>query len=219
MAKKVDISKNPDAITDYFGEVTDAVRQLQQNAYEVSKYRSEASRLASIANKRVSRLKKKGLTDSPAYQRYIKDGVKFGVKGKSHNELQSEVSRLVKFLDADTSTIRGYNKTLRNMAADTGIKYTDIKQLRAMAPKFFELSSKVEQYLRTVEDSASAIGYQKIWQAVNEYIKENRVDLGSAEKNIDEMTHKISQALSSYESDVSLPSGDFISLTDFPKTK
>ncbi|WP_457816372.1 hypothetical protein, partial [Staphylococcus aureus] len=130
----------------------------------INAYRKEASRLVSLANKRVQRLELNGLTDSPAYKAYIASGGKFGVRGKSHNELQQEVARLNRFINSTTSTIKGVNKTLKEMADNTGITYRDLKELRAKSSKFFELANKVEQYLRTVDDMASAIGYQKIWE-------------------------------------------------------
>lgn len=159
-------------------------------------YRKEVSRLASLANKRLVRLEKGDLTDSPAYSRWVEDGkVKFGVKNKSYNDLQKEMSRLKRFINSNTSTVRGINNTLKDMAKNTGIKYNNIKDLRSKSSKFFELSSKVEQYLRTVEDMASAIGYNKIWEVINEYVQVEKVNLGSSETNIEDLVSVISKIL------------------------
>ena len=168
---------------------------------DVKTYRKEVSKLASMANKRIERLEKSDLTSSPAYQRLVRDGnLKFSVKGKTHNELQRELSKLKSFLLAETSTVRGVNGVLKDIAKNTGIKYKNLKDLRNKADKFFELSSKVEQYLRSVEDIASAIGYQKIWEAVNEYVKKERIDLGNADNNIDNMVAMVTSALTNFES-------------------
>lgn len=166
----------------------------------IREYRTEASRKASVANKRIKRLEKNGLTDSPAYQRYIKSGGgKFGVKGKTYNEVQKEVARLNKFLDSQTSTIKGINSNLKEMAKNTGIKYKNLKELRAKSSKFFELSSKVEQYLRNVDDMASAIGYQKIWEAVNQYTKSAKINLENGEADVDAMIEEVTKALKEYD--------------------
>ena len=163
--------------------------------------RKEASRLSSMANKRIQRLENAGLTHSPAYKKWLADGgQKFGVKGKSINEVQAEVSRLKNFINSNTSTIRGLNNTLKEMAANTGMKYSNVKELHAKAENFFELASKVEQYLRTVEDMASAIGYQKIWEAINQYVQVSEADLSSANIDLDQMTAIISDALASHDS-------------------
>ena len=161
-----------------------------------AEFRKEVSRLASLANKRIQRLEDAKLTDSPAYQKWVENGsVKFGVKGKTYNQLQSEMARLNRFINAQTSTIRGINSNLKEMAANTGIKYGTLKELRAKATSFFELASKVEQYLRTVNDMASAIGYNKIWEVINEYVEKEKIDLSEAENNIDELSKMVSELI------------------------
>ena len=159
-------------------------------------FRKEVSRLSSLANKRIQRLENSKLTDSPAYQKWVENGsVKFGVKGKTYNQLQSEMERLNRFINAQTSTVRGINSTLKEMAANTGIKYGTLKELRSKATSFFELASKVEQYLRTVNDMASAIGYHKIWEVINEYVEREKIDLSGAENNIDELSKMVSELI------------------------
>lgn len=161
--------------------------------------RKEASRLASLANKRVARLERNELKDSPAYKQYIESGGKFGVKGKDYNQVQQELSRLKRFIDSQTSTVKGTIDNLKTMAANTGIKYKNLKDLKTKSAKFFELAGKVEQYLRTVDDMASAVGYQKIWEAVNEYTDKAKIDLGDSEADIDSMIKAVTDAIKEYE--------------------
>ena len=126
-------------------------------------------------------------------------GVRFSVKGKTHNQLQSEVARLKKFMESETSTVRGLNNTLKNMAKVTGVKYRNLRDLQSKAKNFFTLANKVEQYLRTVNDIASAIGYQKIWTAINQYVQKNKIDLANAEGNIEGLTKTVSELLAGYD--------------------
>lgn len=161
--------------------------------------RKEASRLASLANKRVARLERNELKDSPAYKQYIESGGKFGVKGKDYNQVQQELSRLRRFIDSQTSTVKGTIDNLKTMAANTGITYKNLKDLKQKSSKFFELAGKVEQYLRTVDDMASAVGYQKIWEAINEYTDKAKIDLGDSEANIDTMIAAVTDAIKEYE--------------------
>jgi len=172
----------------------------------ISDYRKEVSRKAAIINKRIERLERNNLTDTPAYKQYKQmtgGNHKFGVKGKSYNEVQSELAKINKLLDAKTSTVRGSNKVLKEIAENTGIKYKNLSDLKQKSAKFFELSSKVEQYLRNVEDAASAIGYQKIWEAVAQYTKqiENEFDLSNMD--VDDLVETISNAI--LESDDGMP--------------
>ena len=189
-----------------FEQARKAISQTMNDAAAKAKKiiadRKEASRLASLANKRAQRLEANGLQDSPAYQMYLKTGGKFGVKGKTHNELQQEVSRLKRFIDMNTSTVKGVTTTLKEMAANTGISYANMKELKQKSAKFFELASKVEQYLRTVEDMASAIGYQKIWETINQYVKSGEIDLSSADGDIDGMVKAVTDAIKQYETPI-----------------
>lgn len=175
---------------------TEASKETAKKAF-----RAEASRLASMANKRIERLEKNNLTDSPAYRRFIKDGgQRFSVKGKSYNQVQSEVARLNRFLNSETSTIKGLNSVLKNMADNIGFKGS-LQEIKNHAPKFFELASKVEQYLRTVEDMASAIGYDKIWEVINEYTQAQNIDLSDSATDIDSMIEAVSRLIVDSEQD------------------
>lgn len=170
---------------------------------KLKELKAEANRLVSLANKRVRRLEKNSLQSAPAYQAYIATGGKpFSTKGKDYNQLQSELSRLRRFIDSETSTVKGVNSYLKEMAKNTGIKYKNLKELRVKADNFFELASKVEQYLRQVEDIASAIGYQKIWESINVYVKDNKLDLSDSKLSLEQMTETISKAIAEYETGI-----------------
>ena len=176
----------------YNKEKEERIRQL----------RREASRLVSMANKRLIRLEANKLTDVPAYQQLVDimgDKPRFSIRGKDYNELQREIARMRRFLDAKTSTVRGANQVLKEMAKNTGIKYKTMKELREKSKLFFELANKVEQYLRTVHDIASAIGYQKIWQAVNTYVKDAKRDINTAQLDLERAVYEISEAIREYE--------------------
>lgn len=186
-----------------------AKKSKDEKKQRIADYRKEASRLAAMANKRVARLEANNLQDAPAYKGYIESGGgKFSVKGKTHNELQREVSRMQKFIVAKTSTVTGVNTYLKGIATNTGIKYTNMKDLKAKAATFFILSNKVEEYLRTVEDMASAIGYQRIWEAVNEYVQTARIDMADANLKIDEMVNTISKAIADLNRPENIKMGD-----------
>ena len=156
----------------------------------------EVSRLASMANKRLVRLEKNGFEDSPAYKQWIESGgEKFSVRGKDYNALQKELARVRQFVNAKTSTIRGAQSVLKAIAANTGANFKG-KELWAQASNFFRVASMIEQYIRNTEDVASAIGYQKIWTAINQYTQANDIDLAAMQVDIEQMVGNIAQMLS-----------------------
>lgn len=143
--------------------------------------KKEVSRMASMANKRLNRLESNNLTLLPAYREWEQHGaIKFSVRGKNYNQLQSEYWRLKRFLDDRTSTVRQANKFLREMAENTGIKYRGLEDLKSKSKQFFELAEKIKQYNMTINQSAQALDYQKIWQQINTYVNNTNTDLASA---------------------------------------
>ena len=59
-------------------------------------FRKEVSSKASLANKRLARLEKNGLTDSPAYQKFMEGGGKrFSIRGKTGSELTKDRKSVV----------------------------------------------------------------------------------------------------------------------------
>lgn len=143
--------------------------------------RKEVSRMASMANKRIDRLERNNLTMLPAYQAWESNGsVRFSVKGKSYEETQAEYWRLKKFLDDRTSTVKQANDFLKEMAENTGIQYQGLEDLKAKSAKFFELADLIKQYNQSINQSAQALDYQKIWKDINTYVLDTDSDLADA---------------------------------------
>lgn len=149
---------------------------------EYLRLKKEVSRMASMANKRLRRLESNDLTNLPAYQAWERNGsIKFSVKGKDYNQLQSEYWRLKGFLDARTSTVREANKFLREMAEDTGIKYNGIADLKAKSKQFFELADKIKEYYKKIDETACAIDYRAIFEQINVMVEQGLAELGMEE--------------------------------------
>ena len=143
--------------------------------------RAEVSRMASMANKRLTRLENNNLTMLPAYQAWEQNGsIRFSVKGKDYNQLQAEFWRLKNFLDDRTSTVREANAFLREMAENTGIKYNGLEDLKNKSARFFELAEKIREYNQAIGQAAQALDYQKIWQQINTAVQQDALDLSEA---------------------------------------
>lgn len=143
--------------------------------------RTEVSRMASMANKRLNRLENNNLTMLPAYQAWEQNGsIRFSVKGKDYNQLQAEYWRLKNFLDDRTSTVREANAFLKEMAENTGIQYHGLEDLKNKSARFFELAEKIREYNQAIGQAAQALDYQKIWQQINTAVQEDALDLSEA---------------------------------------
>ena len=174
------------------------VKKSSKNVFtEIEKkYRQEASRKVSMANKRLKRMEQQNLTMSPAYKKWIDDGgQKFGIRGKSMEEVRVEVARLNKFLKQTTSTVRGTKKYLRNIAGQVGIKqWGSFQSLNHQLRGFFEVADRVQEYLKNSKEVAVSIGYKKIWEQVNEYAETVGKGFTSLNDDVVEIANTILQA-------------------------
>lgn len=181
-----------------FNVTTNRADVERDNKERERRFRQEVSRKASMANKRLKRLEKNGLTDLPAYRNWYdyKGGVKFSVKGKSHNELVAEMARLDHFINAKTSTVRGANSTLKEIANTVNISYKRIGELNTKLKGFFELYSKTEQYLHNSLQIANSIGSDTVMNTISKYVKDNQIGLDEAGNDYEDMIQDISNLLS-----------------------
>ena len=154
-------------------KATKTKTEEQARKQRIRQLKQEISKKASMANKRLKRLEKNDLTNVPAYRQYVQGGgVKFSVKGKSYNELQAELSRVNHFINSKTSTVRGTNSVLKEIANTAKIKYNNLSELYSNVNQFFSLATKVEDYLNATGQTALAIGYQRVWEAINKYVEQ-----------------------------------------------
>lgn len=155
--------------------------------------RREASRLVSLANKRLKRIEQQDLTESPAYKQYVEDGKqKFGIRGKSMEEVKQEIARINDFIKKQTSTVSGTKQYLDNVAKSVGIvKFDDYKQLQNQLNTFFRGVDKVREYLQNSKEVSVAIGYSKIFEVVSDYVEEVGRDLDSIDDLVVEMAEKV----------------------------
>ena len=130
------------------------------------------------AKKNIRDLQRHNLGDTPAIQKLEENGkIKFSVKGKTYNELQSDYFRLKRFAESETSTVKGATNVLENIARNTGIQYNDLNDLISKSRVFFDIASKVEQILEAQSQLAFTMGYQTIWTAVNNMVERKKINL------------------------------------------
>lgn len=146
-------------------------------------FRRRVSRLASVANKRLDRIEKNDVTQTPAFQAvtsYKGERPKFGVKGKSNNQVIQEFWRLKKFLDARTSTISGIKSVIKEAEQNTGTKFIGNLSSRVIqAGDYFKIVDVITDYLKNIEMSAQALNYNAIFNTVSSALKKDKHELAN----------------------------------------
>ena len=155
--------------------------------------RQEARRLVSLANKRIKRIEQQGLTESPAYKKYVEDGKqKFGIRGKNTEEVKQEIARMNGYIKKQTSTVKGTKLYLDNVAKSVGVTtFDNYKELQGQLNTFFRGVDKVREYLRNSKEVSVAIGYSKIHEVVSDYVEEVGDELDSIDDLVAEMAGKV----------------------------
>ena len=143
------------------------------------------------------------MTNTPAYRAWFGSGAEhFSVKGKSQDQVKSEMARIDRFLDNATSTVRGAKANLSKIASEIGTVDNDSKHiLNDELAKFFEATSKVEQLLNSSEDIATVLNYRQVWKAVNEVREQYINDKGELEITVSELVEKTGMAIFMKEAD------------------
>lgn len=141
---------------------------------------NKVKQLANIANKRIQRLEKNNLQNSPAYQSLqVENGIaeRFKVNKKfDYNQLQSQYFKLQKFVNYETSTIRGYNRVIKNIASKSNIKYKNLTDLKQKLGYIFSNFSQLEQYFNS---AGLAIPKYEIWREVSKQVEKTRKTIGN----------------------------------------
>lgn len=142
----------------------------------------QVSRYAQMANKRMQRLEDNNLQMVGAFKEWERQGKPhYSVKGKDYNELQSEFWKIKKVLDDTTSTVRGANYYLRNIASQMGFKNMSLSQIKENVVGYWKVFSRVKQYLSTVENEGYNIGSPRIQEMITNYVTTSKRDLNNVE--------------------------------------
>ena len=169
-------------------------KKMQHEAKRQKLY-TKLKALYAEAKRNIRDLQRHNLGDTPAIQKLEENGkIKFSVKGKTYNELQSDYFRLKRFVEAETSTVEGATNVLENIAKNTNIQYNDLNELISKSRVFFDIASKVEQILDTQSQLAFTMGYQTIWTAVNNMVERKKINLQDM-NNIEESANIVYESL------------------------
>lgn len=195
---RVDYRVREDGHIELIGDLG-TMSKIKQLEARKKAYRQEASKQASIANKRLQRLEQAGLLEaSPAVRDFLDGKRHFGVRGKNFNQVQKELSEIRGFLNSMTSTVTGAKTWMKETADNVGIDYNSLDDLKQAMPRFFELTDKVQQYMDQVQSAAASLGYREIWETISRMVNEGEIDLTGSEDQIDGMLATVTEALEKY---------------------
>lgn len=178
--------------------ISDDTKRKKRN--ELAK---EVSRMAQMANKRITRLEKNNLQMTSAYKTWERQGKPhYSVRGKDYQQLQSEYWKIKKVIDNENSLVKTANANLRQMNVELGFAETkNMDTVKQNLNGFWDVFSKIKQYTDTLEGSDYNIGSPRIKEMISDYVKTNKVDLS----NIDEVKSVIEKIKLDVDEYASIP--------------
>lgn len=168
----------------------------------------EVDSMAKEANKRLDDLKQNELTKAPSYVKWVEGGkIRFGVKGKTYQEVQSEFWRVKNFLDSKTSTVEGAKDVLSKISSLVGVS---TEMTAEETSRYFELAEKIKEYYKNSQESAKALDYQAIWEVINKAVERGDVTLHENEytvEDIEDMLYSIGEIDNAVDSIIGVKRG------------
>lgn len=116
-------------------EILKEVDSVELNMLSLSELKAYVGRLKKTASSRLKVLRKRGVEPSN-----IEEAFRRIHKGDDINVMRRQFVYLTKFLNRQTSTLRGYKKWVSNVEKTLGVTFTE-KQLK----RFWKLKDKIEE--------------------------------------------------------------------------
>lgn len=159
--------------------------------------RREASRLVSMANKRLKRLEEQNLLNTPAYKSWFDSGgKKFGIRGKTNKQVQHEMARINKFLKMQTSTVTGAKQNLKDIASRINIyDWDNFEDLNRRISNYYMLTDRVLEYSRTLQALGTSLNYEKVGEVVADYMQEVNGQVTMSDEEVVMLTQKVAEAV------------------------
>lgn len=176
--------------------------QVNQRDQQLKNIKAQLRPLIKRANQRILRLEQQGLTSSPAYQKVTQmlDDVskpRFGVRGKSLEDLQDDRVKLNNFLEYKTSTIGGTKEQLQRFAKQMQRPYAaDATRLYSEASGFFRIANKITEYIRS-SSSHAHIDSDVLFRGISRAIDLGVIDLTSSDLDLSQIEEIIGLAIDS----------------------
>lgn len=199
-------------IGDWFNKWAKAVAQINLRAQKAYTEKTQANALVSMANKRLKKFIENGLTDAPIYEKYMKalgDSEKFSLKGKAGLERKRHIDLVQEFLTSKTSTMKGLEVNMAQLAQNFGFHFKNYKQMLHYSNNFFKLQKAIiernKMLNKELEDQQ--YGYRAYMVEIQEYLRQENIELEASAELIDKMAQDIADGTRALEARIALPSG------------
>lgn len=171
------------------------------------------TKLNSAANKRLTRLEKKGYNTPAMRKNHVDKGERFSVSNKNLKQLRAEYIHVSSFLKDNTSTVKGYKsflKNLKNKFKEKGVKIggdTD-KEIQ----NFIDQETKIYDWLKERNPLIEESGYKyEAMLRVSELVEQKNLSERAIKRRMNQWIKKVYKE---EQRKNSIDTSDFIDITE-----
>lgn len=135
-------------------------------------FRKKVNALKNKANNRLKKLEKNKLENTPAYKAFTTyhGEPRFGIKGKTREQVRAEYFKIKHFLESSTSTVKGAEKYLSRQMSITGLKGGNAQ---GQIANFWGIADELRKSMQAVKRSYLALDSERVINSVRQVIQEN----------------------------------------------
>lgn len=171
------------------------------------------TKLNSAANKRLTRLEKKGYNTPAMRKNHVAKGERFSVKDKNLKQLRAEYIHVSSFLKDSTSTVKGYKSFLQNLKNkfnDNGIKIGGgtAKEVQ----DFIDQETKIYDWLKERNPLIEESGYKyEAMLRISEMVEQKNLSERAIKRRMNQWVKKVYKE---EQRKNSIDTSDFIDITE-----
>ena len=171
------------------------------------------TKLNSAANKRLTRLEKKGYNTPAMRKNHVDKGERFSVKDKNLKQLRAEYIHVSSFLKDNTSTVKGYKqflKNLKNKFNEKGVKIGGGSEKEIQ--DFIDQETKIYDWLKERNPLIEESGYKyEAMLRVSEMVEQKNLSERAIKRRMNQWAKKVYKE---EQRKNSIDTSDFIDITE-----
>lgn len=171
------------------------------------------TKLNSAANKRLTRLEKKGYNTPAMRKNHVGKGERFSVNNKNLKQLRAEYIHVSSFLKDSTSTVKGYKSFLQNLKNKFNEKGVNIgggteKEIQ----DFIDQETKIYDWLKERNSFIEESGYKyEAMLRVSEMVEQKNLSERAIKRRMNQWVKKVYKE---EQRKNSIDTSDFIDITE-----
>ncbi len=169
----------------------------------IQQFKKRLLAMQSAVNKRLARIEEAGLTEYSIYRNLREQGlvnakgqIRFSVKGKNWQELQTQYYQMMRVLNAKTGSVKAIRQHTKDLAKSIGFKFSrNGISMQAQLKDFFHVYRLLEDYYDKVQKQGIAMDYRRLFRAIEKALSIEKSAIGNLASDTESLKNIIETSL------------------------